>query len=53
MATVLLAGAFGQRNPGYEALLRAFCDELVDHRVIATSADPDDPTTLFYLNGSC
>ena len=40
MSTVLLAGAFGQRNPGDEGLLRAFCEELTDHRVIATSADP-------------
>jgi polysaccharide pyruvyl transferase CsaB len=38
---VLLAGAFGQNNPGDEALLRAFCDELAEHRVIATSADPE------------
>jgi polysaccharide pyruvyl transferase CsaB len=44
VATVLLAGAFGQRNPGDEALLRAFCDELADHRVIATSADPEATT---------
>jgi polysaccharide pyruvyl transferase CsaB len=41
VSTVLLAGAFGQHNPGDEALLRAFCDELSDHRVIATSRDPD------------
>ncbi|HEY3671389.1 MAG TPA: polysaccharide pyruvyl transferase family protein [Acidimicrobiia bacterium] len=40
MATVLLAGAFGQCNPGDEALLGAFVDELAEHRVIATSADP-------------
>ena len=44
MSTVLLAGAFGQRNPGDEALLRAFCDELADHRVVATSADPSATT---------
>jgi polysaccharide pyruvyl transferase WcaK-like protein len=45
VATVLLAGAFGQRNPGDEALLRAFCDVLADCRVIATSSDPEATST--------
>jgi polysaccharide pyruvyl transferase WcaK-like protein len=40
MAAVLLAGAFGQRNPGDEALLRAFVEGLPDHAVVATSVDP-------------
>jgi polysaccharide pyruvyl transferase WcaK-like protein len=37
---VLLAGAFGQRNPGDEALLAAFVDALGDRPLIATSSDP-------------
>ena len=41
MATVLVAGAYGQRNPGDDALLTAFVDALRDHRVIATSSDPE------------
>jgi polysaccharide pyruvyl transferase CsaB len=41
MATVLLAGAYGQRNPGDEALLTSFVQALPEHDVIATSADPD------------
>ncbi|MEA2394559.1 MAG: hypothetical protein QOJ82_2450 [Solirubrobacteraceae bacterium] len=40
MSNVLLAGAFGQRNPGGEALLRAFVDALPDRTLVATSADP-------------
>src|SRR3954468_20782495 len=40
MAAVLLAGAFGQRNPGDEALLRAFVEGLPDHDLVATSVDP-------------
>src|SRR3954462_12298802 len=40
MAAVLLAGAFGQRNPGDEALLRAFVEGLPDHALVATSVDP-------------
>lgn len=40
MASVLLVGAFGQGNPGDEALLRAFLDRL-DARAIATSSDPE------------
>jgi polysaccharide pyruvyl transferase WcaK-like protein len=37
---VLLCGAFGQRNPGDEALLAAFRGALPGTPVIATSADP-------------
>jgi polysaccharide pyruvyl transferase WcaK-like protein len=37
---VLLCGAFGQRNPGDEALLAAFRHALEGTPVIATSADP-------------
>ena len=37
---VLLAGAFGQRNPGDEALLAAFVQELRDWPLVATTADP-------------
>jgi polysaccharide pyruvyl transferase WcaK-like protein len=40
MAAVLLAGAFGQRNPGDESLLRAFVEGLPDHELVATSVDP-------------
>jgi polysaccharide pyruvyl transferase WcaK-like protein len=38
---VFLAGAFGQGNPGDEALLTAFKRGLDDWPVIATSDDPD------------
>jgi polysaccharide pyruvyl transferase CsaB len=37
---VLLAGAFGQRNPGDEALLRSFLRALPGGRVVVTSSDP-------------
>ena len=37
---VLLAGAFGQRNPGDEALLAAFVDALGDWQLVATTSDP-------------
>ena len=37
---VFLAGAFGQGNPGDEALLAAFARALSDHRPLAASADP-------------
>jgi polysaccharide pyruvyl transferase CsaB len=37
---VLLAGAFGQRNPGDEALLRSFLRALPRGRVVVTSSDP-------------
>ena len=37
---VLLAGAFGQRNPGDEALLAAFVEALGDRPLAATTSDP-------------
>jgi polysaccharide pyruvyl transferase WcaK-like protein len=37
---VLLAGAFGQRNPGDEALLASFVDALGDRPLVATTSDP-------------
>jgi polysaccharide pyruvyl transferase WcaK-like protein len=40
MARVLLLGAFGQGNPGDEALLRAFRDGLAPHEVVVASSDP-------------
>jgi polysaccharide pyruvyl transferase WcaK-like protein len=40
MPTALLAGAFGQRNPGDEALLDAFIEALPDWDVVATAAVP-------------
>ena len=40
MSSVLLAGAFGQGNPGDEALLSAFKHGLPDWDVVATSDDP-------------
>ena len=57
MPTAVLAGAFGQRNPGDEALLDAFVDAIPDWDVIATTAVPphgrdtetvqsDDPTRV-------
>ena len=42
MSTVLLVGAFGQGNPGDEALCAAFCAALVDHDVVVASSDPVD-----------
>ena len=38
--TVFLAGAFGQGNPGDEALLQAFARELAPFGPVAASADP-------------
>jgi polysaccharide pyruvyl transferase WcaK-like protein len=38
--TAVLAGAFGQRNPGDEALLDAFIQALPDWHVIATAGVP-------------
>jgi polysaccharide pyruvyl transferase WcaK-like protein len=38
--TALLAGAFGQRNPGDEALLRAFVDALPGWSAIVPAANP-------------
>lgn len=40
MATVLLVGAFGQRNPGDEALLHAFRLALPDWRCSVTTSRP-------------
>src|SRR5438477_12316067 len=42
MRTVLLAGAFGQANPGDEALLSAFLRHIPGRRVVVTSSDPDE-----------
>ncbi|MGQ0519852.1 MAG: polysaccharide pyruvyl transferase family protein [Actinomycetota bacterium] len=42
MPTALLAGAFGQSNPGDEAILESFLAALPDWRAVATSADPQD-----------
>lgn len=46
MRTALLAGAFGQGNPGDEALLSAFVAALEGWRVVATSRDPDATRTM-------
>jgi len=40
MSNVILVGAFGQGNPGDEALCAAFCAALIDHDVTVVSADP-------------
>jgi polysaccharide pyruvyl transferase WcaK-like protein len=40
MTSVLLAGAYGQGNPGDEALLCAFTGAFPDCEVVATSSDP-------------
>lgn len=45
MASVVLAGAFGQGNPGDEALLEAFVHALPDRDVVATSSAPDHTIT--------
>ncbi len=42
MSSVLLVGAFGQGNPGDEALCAACCAALADHDVVAASSDPVD-----------
>lgn len=44
MSTVLLVGAFGQGNPGDEALCAAFCSSVADHDVVVASSDPADTT---------
>ena len=41
-ARVLLAGAFGQGNPGDEALLTAFVDALPGAELLATSSAPEE-----------
>jgi polysaccharide pyruvyl transferase CsaB len=38
--TAMLVGAFGQSNPGDDALLDAFLSRLTDHRVVAVSSAP-------------
>lgn len=40
MSNVILVGAFGQGNPGDEALCAAFCRALDGHDVTVVSADP-------------
>ncbi|MGY6502194.1 MAG: polysaccharide pyruvyl transferase family protein [Acidimicrobiales bacterium] len=40
MTEILLAGAYGQHNPGDEALLAAFLRQLDGHSVAVTSQDP-------------
>lgn len=40
MAEILMVGAFGQRNPGDEALCRAICGLLGGHDVVIASSDP-------------
>ena len=46
MPDVVLAGAFGQRNPGDEALLRAFLGALPGN-VTVTSRDPIATRAIF------
>ena len=41
MSNVILVGAFGQGNPGDEALCAAFCRALAAHDVTIVSADPE------------
>ena len=41
MSSVLLVGAFGQGNPGDEALCAAFVKALASDRVVVASSDPD------------
>jgi polysaccharide pyruvyl transferase WcaK-like protein len=40
MSRIVLAGAFGQRNPGDDALLESFARALAGHELVATSAAP-------------
>jgi polysaccharide pyruvyl transferase WcaK-like protein len=40
MSRLVLAGAFGQRNPGDDALLESFAHALAGHEIIATSSAP-------------
>jgi polysaccharide pyruvyl transferase WcaK-like protein len=46
MPDVLLVGAFGQGNPGDEALCAAFLGSLADRDVVVASAAPDVTTRL-------
>src|SRR6187402_1444771 len=41
MVSVLLVGAFGQGNPGDEALCAAFVRALAGDEVVVASSDPD------------
>lgn len=43
---VLVAGAFGQRNPGDDALLAAFAAALPDHRLVVPTGGPRQVTPL-------
>jgi polysaccharide pyruvyl transferase WcaK-like protein len=46
MANVMLVGAFGQGNPGDEALCAAFVESLRDHDVVVASGDPAGTSRL-------
>jgi hypothetical protein len=46
---VFLAGAFGQGNPGDEALLAAFTGGIGDHDAVVVSADPAATSALHPL----
>jgi polysaccharide pyruvyl transferase WcaK-like protein len=46
MSSVMLVGAFGQGNPGDEALCSAFVDALRDHDVVVVSGDPAGTSRL-------
>jgi polysaccharide pyruvyl transferase WcaK-like protein len=46
MPSVLLVGAFGQGNPGDEALCAAFLRALADDHVVVASSDPATTTRL-------
>ena len=46
MGKVLLTGAYGQHNPGDDALLSAFVQALEGHEVVATSSDPASTTAM-------
>jgi polysaccharide pyruvyl transferase WcaK-like protein len=47
MHEVLLVGAFGQANPGDEALLAAFCSAIGPRQVVVTSATPAETRQRF------
>jgi polysaccharide pyruvyl transferase WcaK-like protein len=48
MAPILLAGAYGQHNPGDDALLTAFLDALGTDDLVVTS---QEPVTIEHLHG--
>jgi polysaccharide pyruvyl transferase WcaK-like protein len=50
MATIVLVGAFGQRNPGDEALCGAFCRALAGHHLRVASADPAGSRARFGID---